>query len=468
MINADDVIKRTDDSRIYINTHGWTDDESGIDTLNIQITQLRYSAGKLQTASGNTVFQTMVNVSQGQTVGYTLTLKGVYGILLSARDKVNNERKARSIVLYDPVSTITTKKPQPLVITSAVESTNYTWQLDTSAISVEFTDRFINSLQTTNNWLAPVADDSDVDSQYDDHEGEITVAGIPNKQGIVKFKTAYVVNPDGDELTREPEDGLFQDQGLKTVVQLHPRLVDGDLISVWVKAYDVKRNVVSEQVHVQIDSSPPVVHKLTLEEDSNKETILRIEVSDENSGIERINWKITDTATDISFDSHVKKVPTLGVTSCSQLSSLSEAKSCYCTPRSVCYSKEYSLKLMNVQKEKPTYVISVTVWNNAHNSVTRQKEMSPSIQTTGGEITKGEENSFTWGPTFERLKGIQFYKYAFGPRCFTMDEVVSDSLNIKVTKTTETSVSWVSYSCGLRQRVTTHSVQVLRRPQCWC
>ncbi|XP_041357550.1 uncharacterized protein LOC121374514 [Gigantopelta aegis] len=448
IINADDIIKRTDDSRIYINTHGWTDDESGIDTLNIQIIQLRYSAGKLQIASGNTVFQTTVNVSQGLTVGFTLTLKGVYSLLLLARDKAKNERKARRIVLYDPISTITTNKNQPLVITSAVASTNYTWQLDTSAISVEFTDRFINSLQTTNNWLAPVADDSDVDSQYDDHEGEITVAGIPNKQGIVKFKTAYLVNPVGDELTREPEDGLFQDQGLKTVVQLHPRLVDGDLISVWVKAYDVKRNVVSERVQVQVDSSPPVIHKLTLVEDSNKETVLRIQVTDKNSGIDRINWKITDTATDISFDSHVKKVSTLGVSTCSQLTSLSEAKRCYCTPRSVCYSKEYSLKLMNVQEEKPTYVINVTVWNNAHNSVTKQKELSSSIQAPEGGVIKGEENSFTWGSVFERRKEIEFYKYVFGPRCFTMDEVASGFPDIKVTKTKETSVSWTAPSAG--------------------
>lgn len=79
---------------------------------------------------------------------------GMYSYILNVIDRANNTQYARSLVLYDPMSSITTYDTSPMIATSAAEETNYKWQNNlTNPISVSWKSHFRNDFLESNKLL---------------------------------------------------------------------------------------------------------------------------------------------------------------------------------------------------------------------------------------------------------------------------------------------------------------------------
>ncbi|XP_046581222.1 uncharacterized protein LOC124288736 [Haliotis rubra] len=196
---------------------------------------------------------------------YVLTSDGVYEIVLTVYDKAGNHRNARRILMYDSNSTVTTQENTTLSVTTASSATS-SWQMTSSAVTVDWTNRYINTKHDHNKWLGQIDTVTDVEAPYDDYEGDRTVDAIDNVQGITRFLTFYKVDHQGgSSITSPPADNLFTSQGLNQSQTITPSLVDGDTVRFWVRAYDIMSEMKEENVTIHIDTSPPVIENLWLQ-----------------------------------------------------------------------------------------------------------------------------------------------------------------------------------------------------------
>ena len=86
--------------------------------------------------------------------------------------------------------------------------------------------------------------------------------------GIVKFKTAYSIDNQGGTTLSLPDDSAFTlEADLSGTNTYLANVKDGETLTFWVRACDIRDECDEESVTIHVDSSPPVIHSLWLTKD---------------------------------------------------------------------------------------------------------------------------------------------------------------------------------------------------------
>ena len=118
---------------------------------------------------------------------FTVTDPGMYAVVFNAVDRATNLKSARRLFLFDDTSVIVKydKPASPLRVMSAAEVTSWHWQQTEGDVRVTWTGRYSNEFHYNNRLLDAVAAEHGVDSDYDDYEGDRSVAAIHNILGKI-------------------------------------------------------------------------------------------------------------------------------------------------------------------------------------------------------------------------------------------------------------------------------------------
>ncbi|XP_046552071.1 uncharacterized protein LOC124261758 [Haliotis rubra] len=377
MLTVPDVIKT---STVNLRWSGWSDADAGVDHFVRDVYELHAVGDVLRDKHIDSTTLTSSTTSNS----YTLTTAGVYSVVLSAYDKGGNHKSTRRILIYDGTSTVTTQANTSLSVTTASSATS-DWQTTSSSVTVDWTNRYINTVHYNNKWLHGVASVGDISSDYDDNEGDRSVAAISNVQGITRFLTSYKVDHQGgSSITSPPPDNLFTSQGLNQSQTITPSLVDGDTVRFWVRAYDIRREFLEEHVTVHIDTSPPVIENLWLNRSGSlnisihrveelQDVIMELDVHDEHSGVGTLEWRILEKRQDEDIALAVHDISVQGYVTLEECYTMHDARddNCYCTPAGTCYHSNYQVKpaLADVRDVKLTegkdYWFEVSATNHA-------------------------------------------------------------------------------------------------------
>ncbi|XP_046543949.1 uncharacterized protein LOC124254116 [Haliotis rubra] len=182
MLTAPNIIKT---STASFRWSGWADADAGVDHFVREVYELHAVGAELRVKRQ---VDTKTLTSSTTSNSYTLTSAGVYSVVLSAYDKAGNHRSARRIFMYDGTSAVTVQANKQLRVTTASSATSE-WQTTSSAVTVDWTNRFINTVHHNNKWLQRVASVAGLGSDYDDNEGDRRVSAISNVQEVSAVKS---------------------------------------------------------------------------------------------------------------------------------------------------------------------------------------------------------------------------------------------------------------------------------------
>ncbi|XP_052105481.1 uncharacterized protein LOC127738317 [Mytilus californianus] len=317
--------------KLQISWDGWKDELAGIFRYNWEIHHLRADAlGNLIEASPMEPFYSKTMFKEEyKPIIYTPPEPGMYSIILDVADKANNSRFARQFVLYDPVSNITTDETFKLYVSSAERETHYNWQsniqnqmLNGPSLSVSWKGHFRNKFHEDNQLLNSInsfhvtAMDGmylkNVDNKLDDVSGNRTRKAIPNIHGIVLFEIASAVDSQGGKTITEIPTAISSwknvDNFLHENQTIDVTLSDGDTVRIWVRSKDIMGNIKVDSTVVHIDTTPPTITTVDLDPNVNNTKFdfasrVVISTNDEESGIDKIEWRIKDKKTGKDFES---------------------------------------------------------------------------------------------------------------------------------------------------------------------
>ncbi|XP_048243311.1 uncharacterized protein LOC124141844 isoform X1 [Haliotis rufescens] len=486
MLTAPNAIKSP---TVNLRWSGWVDDDAGVDHFVREVYELHAVGDELRDKRR---VDTTTLTSSSTANNYTLTTAGVYSVVLSAYDKAGNHRSARRILIYDSSSIVTTQSNKQLRVTTASSATSE-WQTTSSAVTVDWTNRYINTVHHSNKWLHGVASSGGVGSDYDDNEGVRSVAAINNVQGVTRFLSSYKVDHKGGwSITSPPVNKEFVSQGLSQSQTITPSLADGDTVRFWIRAYDIKSDLKEENVTVHIDTSPPVIENLWLTRGDRlnisvhsveefTEMTMEWVAYDEHSGLEAVSWRIVDKYRGRDIVHGVQHITAQGNTS-----SVSDCKNtyagaarganCYCTPAKGCYHRHFQVKPTIVDRSlshggifsdkskgshDSDYHLEVTVTNHA--KLTTKMEFKVTIDASPpnpGTVHDGHSGNpevdyqhnlefhAHWDGFFDTESGVKFYQYRFSPNCFQESDFGLNKSSLEVTETYSTSASWTAPSVG--------------------
>ncbi|XP_071087257.1 uncharacterized protein [Haliotis cracherodii] len=473
MLSAPNVITAP---TVNLRWSGWVDDDAGVDHFVREVYELHAVGDELR--DKRLVDTKTVNRSK-ETDIFVLPSVGVYSVVLSAFDKAGNHRSARRILIYDGKSTVTTQDKKELRVTTASAATSE-WQTTSSAVTVDWTNRYINTVHHNNKWLHGVASSGGVGSDYDDNEGDRSVAATKNVQGITSFRTSYKIDHKGGSfLTRLPADHVFTKQGLSQSQTITPSLVDGDTVRFWVRAYDIKSDVKEEHVTVHIDTSPPVIEYLWLSRnDSLNISVYRVEelndvimewdMSDEHSGVEMVEWRIVEKRQDEEIVLAVHDISIQSHRTMDDCNTMYDTRdgNCYCTHDGRCYHPHFHVKpsrddIREVRSaDGKKYCFEVTVTNHAKLKTEQEVKITMDASPPHSGIVHDGQSGHPevdyqdslqlhahWDGFVDKESAIAFYQYTFGPRCLQGDLFdLNKTKNMESTHSTE--VTWTAPSCG--------------------
>ncbi|XP_046572318.1 uncharacterized protein LOC124280399 isoform X5 [Haliotis rubra] len=473
MLTVPDVIKTP---TVNLRWSGWSDADAGVDHFVRDVYELHAVGDVLRDKRR---VDTTTLTSSTTSNSYTLTTAGVYSVVLSAYDKGGNHRSTRRIVIYDGTSTVTTLVNTSLRVTTASPATS-AWQTTSSSVTVDWTNRYINTVHHNNKWLFGVASLGDISSDYDDNDGSRDTGEVRNAQGITRFLTSYKVDHQGgSSINSPPAVNLFTSQGLSQSQTITPSLVDGDTVRFWVRAYDIRREFLEEQVTVHIDTSPPVIENLWLNRSGSlnismhrleelHDVIFEFDVYDGHSGVETVQWRIVQKRQDEDMVLSVKWISTQVYRTLDDCNTMHDARdgNCYCTPAGTCYHPHFQVKpaladMRDVKlAEGKDYWFQVTATNHAK----LKTEQEVKIQVSGsppqpGVVHDGQSGQpevdyqdslqlhAHWEGFFDKESAIALYQYTFGPRCLQGHVFdLNKTPNMEPTRTSE--ATWTAPSCG--------------------
>lgn len=251
---------------------GWEDMPSGIVNYTLEVFAVVVMDGVLREESfiqrnslphtGQPIYQ--INVS--------LPNEGPYSFLLHTTDLATNVRTARRLLLYDATSNLTVDPSSPLRVVSAVPESEYLWQNSTTEpLMINGRGHFYNTNLQTHNYLAPVANYSGVESEFDHplDSGRYPRRGTPNALGVTMLLYEVVVDHEGglsDASTTQPDMFLSETDNLAIDnLEVNVSVADGDSVRVWFQATDFNGLVETDSVLVHVDSTAPVLRDLWLE-----------------------------------------------------------------------------------------------------------------------------------------------------------------------------------------------------------
>ena len=299
-------------NEIAVSWGGWLDIPSGVTSYQLDVYYLENNGGLLTEGALLTTNQT---THTGQaTYGDTVYLpwEGPYSFVLQSHDLAGSTRYSRRSLLYDFNSSVEIDPTSPLIVTSAVPSTQYLWQNSTDqSILISGVGHFYNTNLRSTNHLAPLAnfsrDGGFVAEEFDQAlaQGRFPRAGTLNALGIVELRYDIIVDHMGgnSSLSVTPPTSFpnqTSDVGIESVNVSIP-VEDGDSVRVWFRAQDFRFQYAVDDVLVHIDSSPPVIEDLALEWNGvsglslhGTELLTDLDVQfqtyDEHSGIFSVDW----------------------------------------------------------------------------------------------------------------------------------------------------------------------------------
>ncbi|XP_062608961.1 uncharacterized protein LOC134270731 [Saccostrea cucullata] len=325
---SSDMLKVTNEitkTAIRFTWNGWRDDLSKVARYALEVFKLEPDGtGALKEPYTDTVDNPVpLNITEFNettsgvhTFSYRPDKPGVYSWILEVNDKANNSVYVRRIVIYDPVSTVTTDSSKRLYASSGNPNASFEWQTQNPLTAkITWKGHFLNSLHENEKFLNRVKHFPDslydggsrngykkIPPEYDDYNGERTINAIPNERGIVRYDVAYY---NGKDQQVAPS---YRDQNLKfneteQTIALDSALEDGRSLSVWVKAYDVLGNANEERLVLHYDSSKPLVQSLELKRNVGTDKMdyrSRIHVvgaTDPHSGVKTIKYRFIAKST---------------------------------------------------------------------------------------------------------------------------------------------------------------------------
>ena len=135
----------------------WKDHLSGIQSYKLQVYLLKSNGTHLREPRPWNADEEISYNSAKTSFPYTPKQNEMLSFILNVIDNANNTRYVRTLVLYDPLSTVTLTA-MPFVATSAQPETEYRWQKSLNdSITISWTGRFQNKFHHVNKLLNPVA-----------------------------------------------------------------------------------------------------------------------------------------------------------------------------------------------------------------------------------------------------------------------------------------------------------------------
>ena len=298
---------------IDVQWQGWIDaylnnsysvHHSGIEFFTVIVNEVVNSNNVLKVDT-NVIFTQTVNSSTTQLtleIPTPLTPK-LYCVTLEVKDFADNVGKARRFLLYDNTSYLSySDDSSKFYFNSGSADSDYKWQSHHNDTCVTWKDYFYNQFYLENNLLAEIEPDPHgfISGIYEQVDGELPVSGTPNVHGIVKFTFAYATN--GGPFSAETEVSDIQSQTYcKT---LDP--MDGDNVTVRIRAVDILGNEYADNRTVFIDASAALlenvglarggVRMFTVHHETDLSTMdLQLDTFDPDSGIKLIEWEFGES-----------------------------------------------------------------------------------------------------------------------------------------------------------------------------
>ena len=113
----------------------------------------------------------------------TLPEPGTYAIHLAVYDNAGNSKVARKVLLYDDSSTVEKTEGKFSRVATASQKSGYKWVDTDTSVIVTWKDMFINIRHKNNRWLYAVKPYPDIESKYDDNDGNRTISSIHHVHG---------------------------------------------------------------------------------------------------------------------------------------------------------------------------------------------------------------------------------------------------------------------------------------------
>ncbi|KAL8561571.1 hypothetical protein ACOMHN_024807 [Nucella lapillus] len=465
-------------STVSIAWGGWADDVAGLWKFGYRVYDLTPINNILQHASIDVHGTVATNTASGQTTFTINGSPGIYAVILDAYDRAGNTKSARKLVLYDDGSQITRQLGSPLRVTSAASVTSWKWQQTEGPVSLTWTGRYTNVFHDHNKVNNAVAPEGNVESSYDDSEGNMTIAHLDNALGIVKFTTAYDIDQQGGTTLTLPADSSFTLEGALSGVNTYQANVeDGDTLTFWVRAYDIRSMYDEESVTVHVDSSPPIIEDLWLTKDHTlnlsvhgleelNEMTIEWEAYDIHSGLREVQWRVFDNFTGQDIVHGQEFVQAQG-----QLTTLAECQTqyasyirgpnCYCTGLVGCFHQHFQVQPLVISSSLYShggifhdknsgihdydYFMEVTVYNHANLSTTLRRQITVDLSPPHpGKVEDGVSGSpevdyqsgtslqAHWWGFFDRESGVKYYQYAFDTSCVPAGAFSHDTTDSRV------------------------------------
>lgn len=317
---AFNVTKDVTKSAIEFTWDGWDDVLSGIGKYQIEEFFLRVNPNNNRNLSEIELWKPLNIFTFPKTLRKFTRIPaepGMYSYILNVVDRANNSQYARTLVLYDTQSSITTDDSSPMVATSAAEETSYKWQNNlTNPISVSWKSHFRNDFLESNKLLRPVSPYKYFNSNanfykavpdnLEDKDGMRTLKGITNAHGVVKFQYAYRHSNQGNDPPndwKDPTDYMSQTASFNAIRD------NGDSLNVWVKAIDILGNEKIDMMQVYFDETPPDnLSDITFIKNIENSTLpfssrLIVDTRDTDSGIYGIRYSFLSNNTGAVFKS---------------------------------------------------------------------------------------------------------------------------------------------------------------------
>ncbi|XP_052095731.1 uncharacterized protein LOC127731025 isoform X2 [Mytilus californianus] len=375
---------------------GWSDSNlSGVKRYAFEVWKMEYSLDYsvlrepdiLPNYNPVPEFITEVLASNNTFPEYEPKGPGVYSTILEVADKANNSRYVRRIAIFDKTSNISTKSSHRLFVSSASNQSNYSWQTtpnnqQTTTLMVQWENHFINEVHENGHFLARVqdytrrliddvkrADYKEIESQFDDNEGNRSKVEISNINSIVEFEIRH-----GTPNTEPPTNGWQNVLPLKenqSIVLSGVNIRDGDSYQVWVRAIDAMGNKKIDSTVVHFDHSQPLVYPPTFKKNVDDgqfpfSSRVTVDAKDIHSGISKVSFKFVVESTgevknqkDFIVESQTQQI-------CDQFSE------CSCIPKGECFMHEIVLDIDNCWLKVPidrvedeVHILQISVYNLA-------------------------------------------------------------------------------------------------------
>ncbi|XP_062611710.1 uncharacterized protein LOC134273528 [Saccostrea cucullata] len=429
-----DVTEDITKSPITFTWNKWNDDLSGLKEYKLQVYLLKPNTTYLtEPYPWNPLEEIVINDTNVNVWYYIPPMAGMYSFILNVIDNANNTQYARTLVLYDPSSSVTLST-SPFIATSAEPETNYMWQNNLkNNITVSWKGRFENKFHDTNKLLNQVSHyqhfdhmikyEKHVPQQLDDKTGNRTLERIPNIRGIVKFDYFY---RNGNQGNRTPTSWVPVGNISSESQTFFMDRQDGNAINFWVRATDVMGNEKVDMTKIFFDSTPPneladsdVRFTLNIKSPTYAfSSRLQVDAHDRNSGIYKVHLDLLGySSNELFHGTDIKgnksdvdagiKVYQIGTGDFYYFSHYIDINNCWMVLSKEKFANEFVL-------------LHLTVYNNAMKTTRYSKTITDLVSLDGIDEYTGPKN-LTVLETYDHSVRL---KWIVSPSCYKRSRIV--------------------------------------------